>query len=398
MNLWDFLSWVANCQLIFNDVNIVGVLWAVTLTLFAFHRFNQLETKKSKVHILISFFLAVTSVVWINHVIDLGVVTVVAVFAGRWIEMIPIVGPLTVSSFLYVFWNVIIAILLFTVFFWQNKVFRFFHFTKQSFFLLSTMVLFYASVTAFFNVWNYNLLADPLRTTYFWGMYPGLRILWGLLFVSIIKKPDLSLKYTPSLVKQYYVSGEHYDWVTDPQVLEKIFHRQRERSTIKYINKYSSNSKILDVGCGTGLITRHLRGNVTGLDINQWNLDQAKKYSPNAKFIVSDCENMNAFPSNTIDLVVFTETLEHLPTPKKALQEIKRILKVGGKAVITVPSNSLVWKFRKYLTTTHLHNEPFHRNYSKNNLEKMLQTFKILEITRIVFGLTLLAVVENRES
>ena len=94
-------------------------------------------------------------------------------------------------------------------------------------------------------------------------------------------------------------------------------------------------------------------------------------------------------------VIFFTETLEHLSDPTKALNEIKRVLKVNGKAVITVPSNLFIWKFRKYLTTTHPHNEPFHHNFSKSELRNLLNNFRILEIHRIVFGLTLLAIVEK---
>jgi len=194
-------------------------------------------------------------------------------------------------------------------------------------------------------------------------------------------------------VKDYYIQGEKYDWVSDPKWLEKIFHSRREKQTMKIINQYAPNSDILDVGCGTGRITRNLEGNVIGLDINEWNIERAKVNAPNARFVVGDCEDMRMIPSNSYDLVVFTETLEHIPNPQRALQEVKRVLRVGGITVITVPSQSLIWRFRKYLTTTHPHSEPFHHNFSKDSfLELLKKDFKVLEFKKIVFGLTLVAV------
>lgn len=51
---------------------------------------------------------------------------------------------------------------------------------------------------------------------------------------------------------------------------------------------------------------------------------------------------------NTYDVVVLTQVLEHVPSPFKALAEINRILKPGGKLILSVPMN------------TPLHGEPWH--------------------------------------
>lgn len=245
------------------------------------------------------------------------------------------------------------------------------------------------------------LILGPFLTAIllFWFQNLFLARIVGLTILFMVTLDAISMRnitMAPILdVKNYYIQGEKYDWVTDPRWLEKIFHSKREKDTMKFINRHSSNSNVLDVGCGTGIITRNLLGNVLGLDINQWNLEHAKVNAPNAKFILGDCENMKDIASSSVDLVVFTETLEHIPNPEKALSEIKRVLKLGGKAVITVPSQSFIWHFRKYLTTTHPHSEPFHRNLSKENLLHLLKDFEILELHKIVYGLTIIAVVRK---
>ena len=229
-------------------------------------------------------------------------------------------------------------------------------------------------------------------------LYLG-RLIGQIVLLAIIFWGDQNItipKLAPINVKDYYVKGEHYDWVSDPRRLEKIFHSKREKETVKFINKYAMNSNVLDVGCGTGRITRKLTGNVLGIDINEWNLDRARENAPNARFMLSDCESMDEIPSCSKDLVVFTETLEHLGNPHRALEEVRRVLNFGGIAVITVPSRSWIWHFRKYLTTTHPHSEPFHHNYSKHELIELLKIhFQILEIAKIVYGLTWIAVVKK---
>lgn len=199
-----------------------------------------------------------------------------------------------------------------------------------------------------------------------------------------------------SNVKDYYIQGEHYDWITDPRLFEKVFHNKREKDTVKVINKYARNSKILDVGCGTGLISRNLKGDIICYDINEWCLEKARTHVPNAKFILGDCEDMKEIVSTSVDTVVCTETLEHLPNPEKAVSEIKRVLKVGGRAIVTVPSKSLIWKFRMILTSTHPHSEPFHKNYSIKELRELFRDFTVLKVSKVAFGLTLIGVVEKK--
>lgn len=97
----------------------------------------------------------------------------------------------------------------------------------------------------------------------------------------------------------------------------------------------SDKCKVLDIGCGEGKIWQLLPNlDVTGLDILPKNLDKAKKY---LKPVKGRAENL-PFQDNVFDLVVASEILEHLFLPEKALREIKRVLKPGGKAIITFPN------------------------------------------------------------
>lgn len=45
----------------------------------------------------------------------------------------------------------------------------------------------------------------------------------------------------------------------------------------------------------------------------------------------------SSFPSSFFDFVISSDVLEHIPEPRKALKEISRVLKRGGKHVFTVP-------------------------------------------------------------
>jgi demethylmenaquinone methyltransferase/2-methoxy-6-polyprenyl-1,4-benzoquinol methylase len=47
-------------------------------------------------------------------------------------------------------------------------------------------------------------------------------------------------------------------------------------------------ARVLDIACGTGFLTRHLRGDVTGIDQSETMLDIARERCPEAKFIQAD--------------------------------------------------------------------------------------------------------------
>lgn len=195
-------------------------------------------------------------------------------------------------------------------------------------------------------------------------------------------------------IKAYYIKGEHYDWVTHPRRLEKIFHRQREHETTKLIKQYNNGSSVLDAGCGTGLITRQLYGSVIGLDINTWNLQQAKKHAAGANFILGDIENLPV-KINKLDLVVCTETLEHLEQPEKAIAEFLRVLKPGGRLIGSVPHRHLVWKLRKFTLTTCPVSEPFHHNYTTSEVKSLLTCLSMIKIFKGILGLNVFFVVEK---
>jgi ubiquinone/menaquinone biosynthesis C-methylase UbiE len=176
-------------------------------------------------------------------------------------------------------------------------------------------------------------------------------------------------------VKRYYVAGEFYDWVTDPRALERIFHWGRSTVAKRLIRGLGKSQFALDIGCGTGLITRFIQSSqVVGIDINRWNLDQAKKRIPEADFVQCDIEHL-PLRTSLADVAICTEVVEHLYLPSLALREIARIMRPNGTFIGSVPSSNPLWRFRNILSVTHPQSEPFHNNFSKPQLKQLLSKF-----------------------
>ena len=89
----------------------------------------------------------------------------------------------------------------------------------------------------------------------------------------------------------------------------------------------------LDVGCGLGDMLR-FRPNTVGADVNPHSVDYCRSQGLDAHLI----ENGRLpFAAGSFDAVVLDNVLEHVPTPHALLDEIRRVLKRGGRAIVGVP-------------------------------------------------------------
>ena len=69
--------------------------------------------------------------------------------------------------------------------------------------------------------------------------------------------------------------------------------------------------RTLDAACGTGFLTRHLRGDVVGLDASERMLEVARRQAPNARFVRGDALAL-PFDDNSFDRVFTSYFYCHL--------------------------------------------------------------------------------------
>lgn len=109
-----------------------------------------------------------------------------------------------------------------------------------------------------------------------------------------------------------------------------------------------SNPIGLDIGCGDGVTTFALyencnkQGQIYGLDISQRMVEKAsenkRKLGYNdINFIKGDAESLN-FPDNMFDVVISLYTFQFFPDKLKALKEMYRVLRPGGRLGLYFPA------------------------------------------------------------
>lgn len=105
------------------------------------------------------------------------------------------------------------------------------------------------------------------------------------------------------------------------------------------------DSTVVDVGCGTGFLTQQAatriqgRGRIVGVDLSPSMLQTAKDnlgrlgLVRSVEFRIGDAEDL---PLDDVfaDAVVGNMILHHCPRPKRAISEMTRVLKQGGKLAV----------------------------------------------------------------
>ena len=142
------------------------------------------------------------------------------------------------------------------------------------------------------------------------------------------------------------------------------------RRLLKFLLSYLSiqrDSPVIDVGCGVGSnlpLLKSMGFKVIGIDSESYGLSFAKNLSE-VLLINGDALNLPV-KSNSIELVIATDILEHLDDDSVGIKEIHRTLTREGKVILTVPAFEFLWGIQDVVG---MHK----RRYSKNEFLKKVE-------------------------
>lgn len=141
-----------------------------------------------------------------------------------------------------------------------------------------------------------------------------------------------------SLIDKYY-QIERYK-VNSKDNMENL--SRRKIAVFDRVLKDKKFNRVLDAGCGDGRLAKLVKdrwgAEVYGVDVSRKGVELARGFGIKAK--VADISKKIPFANNFFDLVICTETIEHVADPDSLLKEIHRILKPDGTLLLTTPNLS----------------------------------------------------------
>ncbi|MGK0223104.1 MAG: SAM-dependent methyltransferase [Limisphaerales bacterium] len=105
------------------------------------------------------------------------------------------------------------------------------------------------------------------------------------------------------------------------------------------LGEITSDSRVLDVGCGPGLLSESLSkhaASVEGIDFSETMIEQARRLRSGATFQVANAEAL-PFAGEDFDVVVCCYASHHFARPETVYTELLRVLKPGGRVVVLHP-------------------------------------------------------------
>ena len=150
------------------------------------------------------------------------------------------------------------------------------------------------------------------------------------------------------------------------------------------MRKNDSKKKILEIGSGQGfhayLLSKNKNNNVLGIDLSKEDVEISKKRYPNIKFRAMSAEKL-IFKDRYFDEIYAMDVLEHVNNLQKTLDEISRVLKIGGKVIINIPH----YKSEKWLLSIRpsYFKEIHHvRVFKEDELDKLMKEKKFITLKK----------------
>lgn len=152
-----------------------------------------------------------------------------------------------------------------------------------------------------------------------------------------------------------------------------MFNKITRKNLDKFLAKYATSEKVLDIGSGNSSYGKFFP--------NRISVDIDPKRKPD---IIADFHNL-PFKNGEAGIVLTTEVFEHLKDPRKAVEEIKRVLKDKGLVILTT----------RFVFPIHDAPNDFWR-FTKYGLRELFKDFEIIELVPEAVGFSVIAILLQR--
>lgn len=173
----------------------------------------------------------------------------------------------------------------------------------------------------------------------------------------------------------------------------RYYHRLKARVVEEFLTRQAGPTKVfLDAGAGRGpysFLGAPLFKEVYCDEYNKDELTKAQEFIASQNLIEkvhikNNDLRQTDYTDNFFDAIVCSEVLEHIPSREKAVKELYRVLKPGGRILISMPQKNSLFYRRVRLKLRHLINGPVpaighpdwetyqHLIFSSQDIEKLI--------------------------
>ncbi len=158
------------------------------------------------------------------------------------------------------------------------------------------------------------------------------------------------------LYAQMYRQEEHYWW-----------HISR-RNLVKQLLPSGRRLHLLDIGCGTGKLLEELQGygEAFGIDFNLQAIRFCHRRRLKRVYLDKFPKLRSSLRRQTFDVVTCLDVLEHIDSETTALRTIKKLLRPGGRLIMTVPAYPWLFSYWDEMSG-------HYRRYSRDHLLRVLR-------------------------
>lgn len=151
---------------------------------------------------------------------------------------------------------------------------------------------------------------------------------------------------------------------------------------------------IVDFGCGDGIIIKEMikinpKARYIGLDVSVVALQMASAQLPDVRFYKITSDGKFPLEDESVDFIFTSEVIEHVYDTEYAFSEMFRILKPGGRLLLTTPYHGFVKNLLIALLAFDKHFDPTGitiRYFSKRSLFSCLRKASLKIVTYRYYG------------
>jgi ubiquinone/menaquinone biosynthesis C-methylase UbiE len=159
------------------------------------------------------------------------------------------------------------------------------------------------------------------------------------------------------------VAGDYqYRALHSGHPMQRFWHRGKLTLVERLVKKHlSAGSKLLEIGCGAGNLLMQavvkdsfpvaLDLSMQALTFVRSRLEEAASSpdAPCAYACIKSIGELLPLPDGHFDCVILSEVIEHLPVPEVSIREATRVLRPGGRLLVTTPNYRSLWPVMEWI-------------------------------------------------